>query len=43
MIVFKRWHRWDRYKRNILGVYEGWFLFGFIPIYVRSYQSDIAQ
>ena len=34
MIVHKKWHR---FKHNYWGnkvEYEGWFLFGFIPLYI---------
>ena len=32
MIVYKRWHKGDYYFGK---EYEGWFLFGFIPLFIR--------
>lgn len=36
MIIRRKWHR-TRYKYLVLTKhYEGWFLLGIIPLYIRS-------
>jgi hypothetical protein len=34
MIVYKQWKKTDRLGLRTYQ-YEGWFLFGFMPLYVR--------
>ena len=45
MIVKYIWHT-DRYRRSnrerISRVWEGWFLLGFIPLYVRNTNLKIS-
>jgi hypothetical protein len=36
MIVHKEWKK-TSYGGITIYVYEGWFLFGIIPIYIRRY------
>ena len=38
MIVRKNWRKASRFGLKVYE-YEGWFLFGFIPLYVRRYGS----
>lgn len=36
MIVRKKWHKFkDSWTKRV--DYEGWFLFGFIPLYIIRY------
>lgn len=35
MIVKKMWHTGYKHKGNY-AEFEGWFLFGFIPLYIRQ-------
>ena len=32
-MIIKR--MWDKQKGNTVYVYEGWFLFGILPLYIR--------
>jgi hypothetical protein len=34
MIVYRYWQKKDKCRPNIVSHWEGWFLFGFIPLYV---------
>jgi len=45
MIVYKKWKRikyksYFAYSANTYWLYEGWFLLGFIPLYIRRYGVD---
>lgn len=35
MIVYKRWHKANKFS-SLPEQWEGWFLFGFIPLYIRQ-------
>ena len=34
---------WKKEKNGRCYAYEGWFLFGFIPIYICRYDQDIDE
>jgi hypothetical protein len=34
MLYYKRWYEGDKYGFATVN-YEGWFLFGFIPLFIR--------
>jgi len=38
MIVYKRWRALKRFGKSDLC--DGWFLFGFIPLYVRVIEAQ---
>lgn len=37
MIVWKEWRKPFSKYSNAEWVYEGWFLFGFIPLYIKRH------
>jgi len=39
MIVYRMWRRREN-GGNIIVFCEGWYLFGFIPLYVREIKND---
>lgn len=39
MIVHKKWHRFKHNHWSDRIDYEGWFLFGFIPLYIVRYSD----
>lgn len=36
MIIRRKWHRTKGKYFSSIKYYEGWFLFGIIPLYIRS-------
>lgn len=36
MIIRRKWHRTKGKYFSCTKYYEGWFLFGIIPLYIRS-------
>lgn len=46
MIVHKMWkarRKMGRYRADDIWLREGWFLFGFIPLYIRDCQEREAR
>jgi len=41
MIVWKEWARFVRRNSTNVWYYEGWFLFGFIPLFIKRKNAHV--
>lgn len=39
MLTYKRWIAYDSVGRAV-GLKDGWFLFGILPLYLRHWKDD---